>query len=141
MSVKIKRAYDKPASGDGVRVLVDRFWPRGVSKQDAALTEWLRVLAPSDPLRKWFHLHPSMWTQFRSRYLEELDAPEASAALDTLYELAAEHPMVTLVYAARDQEHNNAVVLRDLMNGVRKPPTSSGPSKAAALSKSARARR
>jgi uncharacterized protein YeaO (DUF488 family) len=141
MSVRIKRAYEKAAGADGVRVLVDRLWPRGVAKQSAALTCWLRGLAPSDQLRQWFHAHRSMWTQFRSRYMKELAAPAAAAELNQLYELAAANPTVTLVYAARDEQHNNAVVLRDLLNGARKPPSSSGPHKAAAQPKRARARR
>jgi uncharacterized protein YeaO (DUF488 family) len=141
MAVQIKRAYEKPAPGDGARVLVDRLWPRGLSKQAAALTAWLRELAPSDALRRWFHLYPALWPQFRTRYLQELATPEAATALSKLYELAETHPALTLIYAARDEKHNNAVVLRDLMNGVRKPPSSSGPAKAAAAPKRARARR
>ena len=141
MSVRIKRVYQKAAAGDGARVLVDRLWPRGVDKQSAALTCWLRGLAPSNELRKWFHAHRAMWTQFRSRYMKELAAPAAAAELNKLYELAAAKQTVTLVYAARDEQHNNAVVLRDLLNGVRKPPSSSGPPKAAAQAKRARARR
>ena len=141
MSVKIKRAYEKPAPDDGARVLVDRLWPRGVGKQTAALTGWLRELAPSDELRKWFHAHPALWSRFRSEYMKELRVPEAVADLKKLYALVAESEDVTLVYAARDEQHNNAVVLRDLINGVRKPPTSSGPTKAAAAPKRARGRR
>jgi uncharacterized protein YeaO (DUF488 family) len=141
MAVRIKRAYEQPVSTDGARVLVDRLWPRGVEKKNAALACWLRELAPSNELRKWFHAHRAMWTQFRSRYMKELAAPEASAQLDQLYELAESNRTVTLVYASRDEEHNNAVVLRDLLNGARKPPSSSGPPKAAALPKRARARR
>jgi uncharacterized protein YeaO (DUF488 family) len=141
MSVEIKRAYQKPAPTDGARVLVDRLWPRGVGKQAAALTEWLRELAPSNELRGWFHAHRALWSQFRVRYMKELQAPEAISALNKLYELVAGNQTVTLVYASRDEQHNNAVVLRDLINGVRKPPTSSGPTKAAAAPKRARARR
>ena len=141
MSVRIKRAYEQPAPSDGARVLVDRLWPRGVEKKSAVLACWLRELAPSNELRKWFHAHRAMWTQFRSRYMKELASPRASAELDQLYELAENHRMVTLVYASRDEEHNNAAVLRDLLNGARKPPSSSGPPKAAALPKRARARR
>lgn len=140
MSVRIKRAYEEPKRTDGARVLVDRLWPRGVKKESAALTVWLRALAPSTELRKWFHEHPVLWTQFRSRYLHELDAPEACGELEQLYEMVANRKVVTLVYAARDEQHNNAVVLRDLIGGARKPPTSSGPTKAAAVSKRNRAR-
>jgi len=141
MSVRIKRVYEEPASADGARVLVDRLWPRGLGKKDAALNCWLRELAPSNQLRKWYHAHPALWTQFRSRYMKELEAPEASAQLDQLYELAEANRTVTLVYASRNEERNNAAVLRDLLNGVRKPPSSSGPPKAAAMPKRARARK
>ena len=141
MSVEIKRAYEKPAAGDGIRVLVDRLWPRGVGKQAAALTAWLRGLAPSNELRKWFHAHPALWSRFRSEYIKELRAAEAVTDLNKLYALVADNQTVTLVYASRDERHNNAAVLRDLINGVRKPPTSSGPMKAAAAPKRARARR
>ena len=141
MSVRIKRVYEKPAAADGARVLVDRLWPRGLDKQSAALTCWLRELAPSNELRKWFHAYPALWAQFRSRYMKELAAPQASAQLDQLYQLAETNRTLTLVYASRNEERNNAVVLRDLLNGVRKPPSSSGPLKAAALPKRARARR
>ena len=141
MSVEIKRAYEKPARADGARVLVDRLWPRGVGKEQASITEWLRALAPSDELRKWFHAHGSMWAQFRSRYMHELADPDALSDLNKLYDLVAKNKTVTLVYASRDELHNNAVVLQDLINGARKPPSSSGPSKAAAMPKRARARR
>jgi uncharacterized protein YeaO (DUF488 family) len=141
MSVNIKRAYEKPAPADGVRVLVDRLWPRGVGKQAAALTAWLRGLAPSNELRQWFHVHPALWSRFRSGYMKELGLPEAVSDLNKLYALVADNQTVTLVYASRDERHNNAVVLRDLINGVRKPPSSSGPAKAAAAPKRARARR
>jgi uncharacterized protein YeaO (DUF488 family) len=141
MSVRIKRVYEEPTPGDGARVLVDRLWPRGLRKETAALTCWLRDLAPSNELRKWYHAHPALWAQFRSRYMKELAAPEASAQLNQLYELAEANRTVTLVYASRNEERNNAAVLRDLLNGVRKPPSSSGPPKAAAVSKRARARK
>ena len=141
MSVEIKRAYEKPAPGDGIRVLVDRLWPRGVSKQAAALTAWLRGLAPSNELRQWFHAHPALWTRFRSEYMKELRLADAVSDLNKLYALVADNQAVTLVYASRDEQHNNAAVLRDLINGVRKPPSSSGPTKAAAAPKRARARR
>ena len=141
MSVEIKRAYEKPAAGDGIRVMVDRLWPRGVGKQAAVLTAWLPGLAPSHELRKWFHAHPALWSRFRSEYMQELRLAEAVSDLNQLYALVADNQTVTLVYASRDQQHNNAAVLRDLINGVRKPPSSSGPTKAAAAPKRARARR
>src|SRR5579862_5617921 len=82
--VIVKRVYEKPARGDGYRVLVDRLWPRGLSKSQAALHAWLRDLAPSNELRRWFHTHSDSWVSFRKRYLKELALPEAAAALDEL---------------------------------------------------------
>ena len=132
MSIQLKRAYDKPSVADGARVLVDRLWPRGVTKNKAAIDEWLRDLAPSDALRHWYHTNALAWTVFRKRYLHELNAPAASAALERLYTIARKRKMMTLVYASRNTEHNNAVVLKELLEGMRKPPSSSGPAKAAA---------
>lgn len=108
--IHIKRAYEPAAASDGYRVLVDRLWPRGVKKDDAHLDEWLKTLSPSDDLRKWFGHDPSRFQAFEERYARELDNEEASAALDALAKRAA-HRTVTLVYAAHDEEHNNAVVL------------------------------
>ncbi|MBI2678225.1 MAG: DUF488 family protein [Candidatus Koribacter versatilis] len=133
MSIQLKRAYDKPSVSDGVRVLVDRLWPRGVSKDKAAIDEWLRDLAPSDSLRHWYHTNSLAWTVFRKRYLHELNEPSASAALERLYDLARKKKMLTLVYSARNTERNNAVVLKELLEGMRKPPSSSGPAKVAAV--------
>ncbi len=132
MNVALKRAYDKPSVSDGVRVLVDRLWPRGLTKDKAKIDHWLRDLAPSDKLRKWYHARPSLWTQFRKRYLEELGTPKASQALEELYAVAAKARTTTLIYASKNDEHNTAVVLRDLLQGMRKPPSSSGPARAAA---------
>jgi uncharacterized protein YeaO (DUF488 family) len=140
MAVALKRAYNSPAASDGARVLVERLWPRGVKKETAKIDLWLKDLAPSTELRKWFHERPSMWRQFRDRYMQELCSPEASAALDQLYELVA-RKNVTLVFGSRDTEHNSAVILKDLLDGMRKPPSSSGPEKAAALPSRARAKR
>jgi uncharacterized protein YeaO (DUF488 family) len=125
--VLVKRVYDAPARSDGNRVLVDRLWPRGISKDRAALTAWMRDLAPSDELRKWFHAQPDGWTAFRKRYLKELAKPEAAAALDQLYKLANLRKRLTILFASRNEERNNAVVLRDLLEGMRKPPTGTGP--------------
>jgi uncharacterized protein YeaO (DUF488 family) len=141
MAVAVKRAYEKPSAADGTRVLVDRLWPRGVKKQAAALDAWLKDVAPSDELRRWIHARPELWQAFRKKYLAELAAPAASRALEELYQLASRSRQLTLVFAARDQEHNNAVVLKQLLEGMRKPPSSSGPKGAAATSaRSARAR-
>ena len=140
MPVAVKRVYEKPARADGSRVLVDRLWPRGLRKQEAGIDAWLRDLAPSDQLRKWFHAEPSAWTLFRRRYLKELARPEAGEALDKLYALANQRKKLTLLFASKNLERNNAVVLKELLEGTRKPPSSSGPEKAA-LAMRAKARR
>src|SRR5690349_1832890 len=112
MDVALKRAYDKPSAADGARVLVDRLWPRGITKASARLDAWLKDLAPSDDLRKWYHARPAMWQVFRKRYLQELRDPQPSAALEQLYELVASHRKVTLIFASKNAEYNNAVVLK-----------------------------
>jgi uncharacterized protein YeaO (DUF488 family) len=131
--VTVKRVYDKPARGDGYRVLVDRLWPRGLSKSQAALHVWLRDLAPSDELRRWFHARPESWLTFRKRYLKELGLPEAAEALEELYRLAHGKRNLTLLFASKSEQHNNAVVLKDLLDGMRKPPTGTGPGAARSL--------
>lgn len=108
--VRIKRAWEPPAPGDGYRVLVDRLWPRGLTKARLALDAWARELAPSSRLRRWFAHDPARWRPFVARYRDELRAPAARRALEELARRAAAGP-VTLVYAARDERHNNAVVL------------------------------
>src|SRR5580704_14407418 len=125
--VTIKRVYEQPARGDGTRVLVDRLWPRGLSKARAAVDRWLRDLAPSDALRKWFHARPDAWAMFRKRYLKELARPESAVALSELYRLANQRKKLTLLFASRNEEQNNATVLKDLLEGMRKPPTGTGP--------------
>ena len=130
MSVVLKRVYDPPSVSDGTRVLVDRLWPRGIKKD--AVQHWLKDLAPSNQLRQWFHQRPAQWPMFRKRYLKELTAPEAALALEQLYELAGTKKKLTLLFASRNLEHNNATVLKDLLDGMRKPPNSTGPAKAAA---------
>ena len=133
MPVTLKRVYKAPAAGDGARVLVDRLWPRGLTKEKARIDAWLRDLAPSDELRRWFHARPTQWPQFRKRYLVELAEPEKARALEELYELAHRRASLTLLFASRNEEHNNATVLKELLEGMRKPPTSSGPVRAAAV--------
>jgi uncharacterized protein YeaO (DUF488 family) len=125
--IAVKRIYAKAVHADGTRVLVDRLWPRGLSKQRAAVDAWLRDLAPSDGLRQWFHTRPAGWPAFRKSYLKELARPEASEALGRLYGLAGQRKRLTLLFASKDEQHNNAVVLKDLLEGMRKPPTGSGP--------------
>jgi uncharacterized protein YeaO (DUF488 family) len=127
--VTVKRVYEKPERGDGYRVLVDRLWPRGLSKRESALHAWLRELAPSDELRRWFHVRPDNWLTFRKRYLKELALPGAAEALDELYRLARQKKNLTLLFASKNVQHNNAVVLKDLLEGMRKPPTGTGPAR------------
>jgi uncharacterized protein YeaO (DUF488 family) len=133
MTIALKRVYEDPARSDGARILVDGLWPRGVSKDSAKLTAWLKDIAPSDELRKWYHSHPSQWLLFRRKYLQELRGPVASGALDQLYEVAARHARVTLLFGSRNVERNNATVLKELMEGSRKPPSTSGAIRASAL--------
>ncbi len=111
--VRLKRVYEAPAEEDGMRVLVDRLWPRGVSKEAAAVAWWARELAPSNELRRWFGHDPARFEAFAARYRDEL---RGSAALAELRRLAAERT-VTLVYAARDERHNNARVLAQVVEG------------------------
>ncbi|WP_224956611.1 DUF488 domain-containing protein [Geomonas subterranea] len=110
--IRLKRIYEDPAAQDGVRVLVDRLWPRGISKDKAQLDRWEKELAPSDELRRWFGHDPEKWIGFRERYRKELEGQ--GALLAELAELSARGTL-TLLYAAKDEEHNNAVVLKDLM--------------------------
>jgi len=119
MDIRIKRAYEDAARSDGPRILVDRIWPRNVAKEDADLEAWLKGLAPSTELRKWFDHDPEKWKEFRQRYLKELKASKEGDTADALKELQAilkEHKRITLVFAAKDTEHNNAVALRDFLD-------------------------
>jgi len=125
--VAVKRVYEKPARSDGYRILVDRLWPRGLKKTQAATDAWLRDLAPSNELRRWFHSRPESWLAFRKRYLKELALPQAAEALDQLYQLASRRKNLTLLFASKNERHNNAVVLKDLLEGMRKPPRGTGP--------------
>jgi uncharacterized protein YeaO (DUF488 family) len=113
-NVKLKRAYVAPAGADGARVLIDRLWPRGVSREAAALDQWMKDIAPSDALRRWFGHDPGRWDEFRRRYADELRAHDT--LVETLRVLARRGPL-TLVYGARDEAHNDAVVLRDVILG------------------------
>jgi len=110
LDIQLKRAYLPPSDADGVRVLVDRLWPRGLRKSDAAIDRWLKDIAPSTELRRWFGHDPERWSEFRRRYRAEL-----SHKADLLAELRriAREGRLTLIYAARDELHNEAVVLRD----------------------------
>lgn len=112
--VKLKRIYEAPEDGDGYRVLVDRLWPRGVSKERADLDLWLKEVAPSADLRTWFGHVPDRFEEFTQRYRAEL---AHNPAFDQLKEIVANHKVVTLLYAAKDETHNEAVVLADLLQG------------------------
>jgi uncharacterized protein YeaO (DUF488 family) len=112
MSIGLKRAYDTPARSDGYRVLVDRIWPRGVTKDDLKVDAWLKELAPSSELRNWFGHDPRKWDEFRKRYARELE--QHADALEQLAE-RARAGRVALVFGARDAEHNNAVALKELL--------------------------
>ena len=113
--VKLKRAYESPAAGDGKRVLVDRLWPRGVKKTEAAIDYWMKELAPSTELRKWFGHDPARWDEFRRRYAAEIHEHR-----DELHQLRnlMQRDAVTLVYSAHDEAHNDAVVLREVLLAV-----------------------
>ncbi len=108
--VDIKRVYEQAADGDGVRILVDRLWPRGVSKERAALSGWLKDVAPSPDLRRWWHHDPDRFDDFARRYRTELDD---NRALGDLLSIVREHDRTTLVYAAKDPAVNHALILRD----------------------------
>jgi uncharacterized protein YeaO (DUF488 family) len=114
IDVRTKRAYDPPEPGDGYRVLIDRLWPRGVSRERIHIDEWARELAPSDALRKWFNHDPERFQEFSSRYRRELQ--KHADRIDEL-RTRASHGPVTLVYGARDEQHNDAVVLAGLLRG------------------------
>lgn len=112
--IRIKRVYEAPQTGDGFRVLVDRVWPRGVSKDRAAVDLWMKEIGPSTELRKWFGHKPERWAEFRKRYERELD--DKRALLDELRQHAEKGPL-TLVYSAKDEERNQAVVIKGVLDG------------------------
>jgi len=141
MTVAIKRVYEPARRADGTRLLVDRLWPRGLTKAAAAVDEWLRDLAPSDALRHWYHARPDHWAAFRKKYLNELSGPDAQEALQRLYHLARKRKRLTLLFASKNEERNNAVVLKELLDGMRKPPTGTGPGAVHALRRRAARRR
>jgi len=114
--VKVKRAYEPASGSDGTRVLIDRLWPRGVKKTDAKIDEWMKYIAPSTALRKWFGHDPDRWPEFQDRY--EAEVRQHPDQLDRLRTLAREGRL-TLVFSANDEAHNDAVVLRDMILGHR----------------------
>ncbi len=112
MNVKIKRVYEPPDKKDGMRILVDRLWPRGLTKAKAEVDLWLKEIAPSTELRKWFGHDPAKWAEFKTRYCAELKENDEQLGL---LEEEIKKGVVTLIYGAKDEEHNEAVVLRDFL--------------------------
>ena len=117
--VRIKRAYDPPSPDDGLRVLVDRLWPRGLPRAEARIDFWLKEIAPSAELRRWFGHDPVKWSEFRRRYRAELAAN--LEALEKLLDLLRGQERITLLFATRDVEHNNAVVLQEILDSRTAP--------------------
>ena len=111
--IKIKRVYEKPEKEDGWRVLVDRLWPRGMKKEVAHLDAWMKEVAPSDALRKWFGHKPEKWAAFQKKYRAELAKKKEQLA--ELKKMSKEHGTLTLLFGARDEEHNEAIVLADVL--------------------------
>jgi uncharacterized protein YeaO (DUF488 family) len=112
MAIRLKRAYEKKGGHDGTRVLVDRVWPRGVCKQEAGIDQWLKEIAPSTPLRKWFGHDPDKWPEFKKRYFRELDQNELM--VEKLFEMNRKGA-VTLVFASKNEKYNNAVALKEYL--------------------------
>lgn len=115
--IRIKRVYGEPSSKDGMRILIDRIWPRGVSKDRAKIDEWSKELAPSTTLRKWFGHDPAKWGEFRTHYRKELRDAEQQKRLVQIAKLG-KRKTVTLIYSAADEQHNQAVVLKELLDGL-----------------------
>ena len=113
MNVKIKRVYEQPAEADGMRILVDRLWPRGLSKQKAQVDLWLKEIAPSDELRRWFAHDTTRWAEFQKRYRDELK--HNTSSMNVLKEAVAKGP-ATLLYGAKDEQHNQAVILLKMLD-------------------------
>ncbi len=114
MEILLKRAYDEPDSTDGFRILVDRLWPRGIKKADLRLDAWVKDIAPSTELRKWFRHDAERWPEFCKRYKAELKAPKAQKAIADTLRAAGKQSRITLIYGARDTQHNEAVVLQEI---------------------------
>ncbi len=112
MNIKLKRAYEPKERTDGFRILVDRLWPRGIKKEELDIDVWLKDVAPSAALRKWFNHDAEKWEIFRSKYIAEL---EQSECIDEVRSMTAKHITVTLVYSAKDEAHNQAVVLKEFL--------------------------
>ncbi len=112
--LKVKRAYEPAEEGDGTRILIDRLWPRGISKSEARIDEWAKDVAPSTELRQWFGHDPERWQEFQKRYRKELSSPEKAKHLEDIAR-RARREAVTLVYGAKDTEHNDALVLEEVI--------------------------
>ena len=113
INIKLKRAYEPKEKTDGFRILVDRLWPRGIKKEDLEIDVWLKEVAPSSALRKWFNHDPEKWATFKTKYKAEL---KQSAMLDELKQFVKKHKKITLAYGAKNEEHNQAVVLKELLD-------------------------
>lgn len=116
MMIKIKRIYQPAEPTDGRRVLVDRLWPRGITRERAKVDEWLKEIAPSHELRKWFHKEPEQWNEFERRYVKELRSPLKKELIEQLRDRAADGT-ITLLFSVRDEIHNHASVLRNVLLG------------------------
>lgn len=113
--IKIKRAYDKPQKTDGYRILVDRLWPRGITKEKAAIKDWAKDLAPTPELREWFGHDPALWTEFQMKYKAELKKNEA---IEPFIEAHRGTKLLTLVYAGKDEQHTHAIVLKEYLEHI-----------------------
>ena len=118
MSLRIKRVYAPLEKSDGIRILVDRLWPRGISKEKARIDEWMKDISPSPPLRKWFHHQIEIWDEFQRRYRAELEEPDRKALMARLQAMSRKRT-VTLLFAARDEEHNSARILVSVINSAK----------------------
>lgn len=112
--LRLKRVYDSPKQTDGVRILVDRLWPRGLTRQEARIDRWIRSISPSTELRKWFHEHPRRWVEFKKKYKDELDTPAKRKVLDEIRGLANGRA-ATLLYASKNEKRNNAIALAEIL--------------------------
>ena len=128
LDIGLKRVYDPPEPKDGLRVLVDRLWPRALSKEGARIDEWVRELAPSHALRQWFGHDPNRWEEFRRRYRDELLSPERRQKLSSLLETAFRQK-TTFLFGAKDRDHNNAVVLREVLMAIAREERPQAPSR------------
>lgn len=115
MTIKLKRAYDPAHESDGKRILVDRLWPRGVSKEKAQLDKWMKEVAPSTELRQWFNHDPDKFEDFEKKYRQELQTGEQKASYDRLKEIQKEHDRITLVFGAKEEEYNHPQVLKEML--------------------------